>query len=170
MRNKNICLELKMDRVFYFAARGEPDGGGSRWAGENRMVEAAEGSRALSSTCSSSPSRPLHCWYLRFHCWVLLQGSATTQRSKQPMRKHWHRVTAISGYTTKGNCSHMMGVPALCKVILWKLCLVALWLASSVKSVTDISWQHLKYLEPSLSWPMSSQNRRTSKPGMVAYV
>lgn len=23
MRNKNICLELKMDRVVYFAARGE---------------------------------------------------------------------------------------------------------------------------------------------------
>lgn len=34
MRNKNICLELKMDRVFYFAARRETGGDGSRRTGE----------------------------------------------------------------------------------------------------------------------------------------
>lgn len=102
MRNKNICLELKMDRVFYFAARRETDGG---WQQMDR--------KALSSICSSSPSRLLHCWCLRFHCWVLLQESAITQGSKpwgntglDENRLNGENHINIS-YTTKGSHSHM---------------------------------------------------------------
>lgn len=77
MRNKNICLELKMDRVVYFAARRE-----------NRVVDGNWWNRrTLSSICSSSLSRLLHCWYLHFHCWALLQGSGTNTQGKSPVKK-----------------------------------------------------------------------------------
>lgn len=49
MRNKNICLELKMDRVFYFAARRERMVDGSRWTGE-RSAALALPARHASST------------------------------------------------------------------------------------------------------------------------
>lgn len=121
MRNKSICLELKMDRVFYFAARRETDGG---WQQMDR--------RALSSICSSSPSRLLHCWCLRFHCWVLLQGSATTQGSK-PWGNTGLDENRLNGknhinisYTTKGN-SHMRSCPFPMNVSTWKLWLSFSW-------------------------------------------
>lgn len=76
MRNKNICLELKMDRVVYFAARRENMVVDGNWW--NR--------RPLSNICSSSLSRLLHCWYLHFHCWALLQGSGTNTKESNPWK------------------------------------------------------------------------------------
>lgn len=51
MRNRSICLELKMGRVVYLAARRE-----------NRVVDGNWWTRrTLSNICSSSLSRLLHC-------------------------------------------------------------------------------------------------------------
>lgn len=145
MRNKKICLELKMDRVFYFAARGETDGG---WRQMDR--------RELSSICSSSPSRLLHCWCLRFHCWVLLQGSATTQggnREDHCTDDRLHGESSVSAIqqkavTVTGGARRPPHPP---RVSTWKLLLLSFrW------PVTHISWQQLlKRLKPSL--PNSSE-------------
>lgn len=114
MRNKNICLELKMDRVVYFAARG-----GTGWW-------MATDARTLSNICSSSLSRRLHCWYLHSHCWALLQGSGTNTQGKQPMKSTAMAKSRFSRNilikATKSNSSHTGRFSLPCKVKIWKLC------------------------------------------------
>lgn len=90
--------------MVYFAARRE-----------NRVVDGNWwNSRALSNICSSSLSHLLHCWYLRFHCWALLQGSATNTQGEQPVKNtaidtpRFNRSIPINvNYVTRCNYSHM---------------------------------------------------------------
>lgn len=49
MRNKNICLELKMDRVLYFAARRATDGGWRQTGGERSAALALPARHASSA-------------------------------------------------------------------------------------------------------------------------
>lgn len=58
MRNKNICLELKMDRVFYFAARRETDGG---W----QQMDESSAAFALPA-CHASSTADVHVFTVGF--------------------------------------------------------------------------------------------------------